>query len=51
MNYKRELFSQLQQDVLRLTETDLTFLLIPENTIQIECVPIPELTVHVNADL
>ena len=50
MNCKRELFAQLQQDVLELTEADLTPLLLIETMIQIENVPTLEVPVHVNAD-
>ena len=50
MNCKRELFAQLQQDVLELTEADLTPLLLIETMIQIEHVPILEVPVHVNVD-
>ena len=50
-NFKREIFAQSQQDRLRLIEAFLTPLLLLETMIQIERVPLLEVTVCVNADL
>ena len=51
MNFKRELFSRLQQDTLRLTGKDLIPLMLLEIMFQIEHVPLSDVPAHVNADL
>ena len=51
MNYKRELFSQLQQYVLKLTEACLTQSILLETMIQIEHVALVDVSTITNADL
>ena len=51
INFKRNLFVQLQQDVLGLTEEDLIFLVLPETIIQTELVPLPGVSSCINIEL
>ena len=51
VDFKRNLFVQLQQDVLRLTEADSTPLLLLEHMLCKEFSPIPNLPQHANSDL
>ena len=51
MSFKRSLLAQLQQDVLWVTEEDLTHFLMLEHVFQTEFDPLPGVPSHVNIGL
>ena len=51
VEYKRHLFTRLQQQVLELTDNDLTPLLLLDSMLNTEFCPIPTLPDHINSDL
>ena len=51
MNFKRDLFIQLQQDELKLIEEDLIPLMLLETMFQTKFVPLPEVPSQINVHL
>ena len=51
MNFERNLFVQLQQDVLKLTDEDITPLLLLESMFQPEFTPLPDLSSNKTLEL
>ena len=51
MDFKRDLFVQIEQDFLKLTEDDLTLLIFLESIFKLEFIPFPDVTSSVKNDL